>query len=148
MVPTMATLWIHRMNASDILVYCKNMIEAGEISHPLYEAQHVIPEEHFKITHGFYVIANTGDMQICLYPGQSMPPPHPTLGNWNPYGTVLLPAEDAIALALRPGNEDPDGFIPGESEGLWEPETRTVDELDKELEAYAAAGESLEISTP
>lgn len=146
----MATLWIHRMNASDILVFCDSLLEAGQISHPLYQAHHIIPQEDFKITHGFYVIANTGAMQICLYPGHSMPPPHPTMDSWNPSGTVLLPAADAIALALRPegSNQDPDGFIPGESSGLWEPETRTVDELDRELEAYAAAGEELEVSTP
>jgi hypothetical protein len=53
----------------------------------------------------------------------------------NPRGTVRLSHEEA--LLLGPTGE-PDGFIPFESEGIWSPERRTAEELDDELDNYAA----------
>jgi hypothetical protein len=53
----------------------------------------------------------------------------------NPRGTVRLTQQEA--LLLSPTGE-PDGFIPFESEGIWSPERRTREELDDELDNYAA----------
>jgi len=60
-------------------------------------------------------------------------------------GTVLVSQEEAIELGE---NDEPNGFIAGESEGVWQREPRTAEELDAELEMYAESAALSPISTP
>lgn len=148
----MATTWIHRLHASDILVYFKTLQEARQYTIQ-YMLKNASPEEisedernsiwfkdYFSDENGLYDVGATSNLQLTFMTEHRMPPlPSlaPNITTWNTVGTVLLSPEDALALGPK---DEPEGFIPGESEGLWIKETRSAEELDRELETYMQAG--------
>jgi hypothetical protein len=147
----MATTWIHRLHASDILVYFKSLREARQYTIQ-YMLKNINPsdiseeernsiwfKDHFSDENGVYDVGATTNLQFAFMTEHRMPPLPalpPKISTWNTVGTVLLSPEDALALGPE---DEPEGFIPGESEGLWIKETRSAEELDRELETYMQA---------
>lgn len=126
----MATAWIHRSHASDILVRFQNATDAYNflvtLAKKYGDELMDIATEPIYIPYEGYDIAFTPSMQFAL-----QDPEFDALG-WNTNIVVLNPEE---AEGLGESGE-PVGFIPGESEAPWYPERRSATELDEELEAY------------
>jgi len=132
----MARLWIHRVSLCDIMVDFPSEAEAREWVKTFLERsnQKVIPAQ-LGID-----IGSTDSLQVSIHrPGFF----HTELSvddgrtvwrpdSWNHRGTILVSADEALTLHTG----EPDWFIPDEREDLQMKETRTVEELDEELDAY------------
>ena len=137
----MATAWIHRYHASDMLVFCDSAADAYAVCVE-YAEKHCpgyACETYTGSIEGmnFYGVSNTPAVQVSYYSGHDMPPLiYRGITSWNADGTVLVSKKDALLLGKKC---EPPGFITGESEGLWKKETRTTAELNAELDAYMNA---------
>ena len=141
----MATTWIHRLNTSDILVYFDTLHEArkyaiqfflkynGDLSMTDEQKNSIWFSDLYSDENGVYSAGNSRSLQVSFMLQHGMPPLPAGLTSWNTLGTVLLSPEEAMRLGTE---GEPEGFIPGESEGLWKKETRSAKQLDQELETY------------
>lgn len=137
----LATLWIHRVNASGIIVLCETNEDAYALSCNILERCEDPVIAHWDCK----TFPDTIDQGTCFHSGQSQqfqmsihPNSYVPAGYWNDRGTVRVTAQEAFDL----GEEgEPDGFEPYESSGLWEKETRSHAELDQELADYFRLGE-------
>jgi hypothetical protein len=148
----MATTWIHRAFACDLLVQFPDYINFRDSWNFGVEylksvskndpAQYQINpfNPHFVgIQKG--EIGSTTSEQVSCYLGLDAPEPIPTGESWSPSGYAAVSPAEAIALGRR---GEPQGFIPYESEGIWTRETRTAEEMDLELDWYKRDGELIE----
>jgi hypothetical protein len=123
----MATAWIHRSYASDILVRYESRTDAYRFLVDLankHDALEIFSEPEDLSC--LYDVAGTSSMQFILASRDF------DAKGWNDDVVVLWP-EEAMALGER---GEPAGFIPGETEQLWYPERRSKEELDEELDMY------------
>jgi hypothetical protein len=123
----MATAWIHRVKASDILVRYERYADAYRFLVDLankHGALEIFSEPDDLPT--VYDVACTSSMQFILASRDF------DAKGWNDDVVVLWPEE---AAALGESGE-PAGFIPGEIEQPWYPERRSKEELDEELDMY------------
>jgi hypothetical protein len=141
MRPVVTTVWIHRAEASGILVHCSSNEDAYKLSCEFVdgmEGAKNYPWDHLTFPdvteegRCFHSSA-TPSVQISLHPGSYVPAPF-----WNERGTVCV--TDYEALELGEGGE-PDGFEPEESSAVWTKETRGHGALDDELADYFRLGE-------
>lgn len=133
----MATAWIHRALASDILVRYDTIHDAYLFLKTLAEndaCETIAPEPSVVSVNG-YDIAASETMQYVLVPKNF------TAAGWNRDVVVLWP-EEAIALGKE---EEPAGFVPGETEQPWAPDRRCLLAIDDELEVYMAVGRISEV---
>jgi hypothetical protein len=124
----MATAWIHRAKASDILIRFTDLHEAYSYLLSLAKrdgASNIRPEPSELPPNG-YDVAQTASVQFILH-GQSF-----DATEWSENIVVLFPEE---ALYLGDSGE-PMGFIPGETERPWYPEYRSHQELDEEIDTH------------
>lgn len=136
MESVVATLWIHRAEASTIIVYCQSNEEAYVIASKLlylYKDSVISPWDFSTFPDPIYMgkclhVGNSPDMQLSIHPDTYMPPSY-----WNARGTAIVSPEEAIRLGAF---EEPAGFEPYESLLPWRRETRSHAELDKELDEY------------
>jgi hypothetical protein len=131
----MATIWIHRAAASDILVdfdsvdnaydFAVNVVKSS--GHECYTqtSREIIPETLFSDE---VFVASTPWIQCMITPRGTIPS-----ANWNTWGFVKVSPDEALALKH---DLEPDGFEPYESEMVWQKNTRTKEELDAELDDY------------
>jgi len=145
----MPTIWIHRVYAADILVDFTNVIDAYnyaiEFVTKYREDDYVILTNIIDMmssnlligdynNHGGCAssngvdIAQARDLQISMINTNDTPDSH-----WNESGFVRVTREEALGLGI---SNNPDWFIPFESSKVWMKETRTMEELDAELENY------------
>jgi hypothetical protein len=140
MRPVFATLWIHRAEASGIIVHCYSNDEAYQLSCDfLQDMNATIPDwdylsfpdatEEGRCFHS----GSTPSIQNSIHPGSYVPAPF-----WNDRGTVLVSAHEALQLGEY---GEPEGFEPEETSALWTKETRTHERLDEELVDYFRLGE-------
>ena len=132
------TLWIHRAEASGILVHCYSNEAAYLLSCKLVESDDnavvsVWDYTSFTEGDGCFHSASTPDMQLSIHPGKYVPAPF-----WNRRGTVLVSPEEALELGAK---GEPEGYEPEESSQVWTKEKRTAAELDDELSDYFRLGE-------
>jgi hypothetical protein len=140
MRPVFATLWIHRAEASGIIVHCYSNDEAYQLSCDfLQDMNATIPDwdyltfpDHTEEGRCFHS-GSTPSIQISIHPGSYVPAPF-----WNERGTVLVTAHEALNLGEH---GEPEGFEPEESSGLWIKEKRTHEQFDEELSDYFRLGE-------
>jgi len=140
MRPVIATLWIHRAEASGILVSCFSNDEAYQLSCDfLQDMNATIPEwdyltfpDHTEEGRCFHS-GMTPSIQISIHPGSYVPAPF-----WNERGTVLVTAHEALQLGE---NGEPDGFESEESSSLWKKERRNHEELNQEIADYFRLGQ-------
>jgi len=132
----MARLWIHRVSLCDIMVDFPSEAEAREWVQTFLRTSNekVIPPQTG------IDIGSTPTLQVSIHPpgffhtqltvydGRTTWTPD----SWNHRGTILVSADEALTLHTG----EPDWFIPDEREDLQMKETRTVEELDEELDAY------------
>jgi hypothetical protein len=137
----MPTLWIHRAQASDILVDFDTTIDAYDFGLNFMERIEVIREEDESTVTATFMetLRNTIEgkqtgfihgpcVHIIMTPtGTKLDP------NWSQIGFVSLKQNDAIILGEY---DEPAGFIPYEFLRIWTKETRSKEELDAELDAY------------
>ena len=131
----MATAWIHRAYASDILVRFTNATDAYNFLVKLAkkhgdEMMEICVEPIYIPDEG-YDVAQAPSMQFGLHLLDF------DAEGWNTDIVVVNPDE---AEALGESGE-PVGFVSGESEAPWYPERRSHAELDDELESYMFAKE-------
>ena len=135
----MATIWIHRLCAADILVDFSSIVAAYDFAikaarsggHTDYHIDTMLSEIFSKplSINSPPIVANP-IMQYMIIPFGTTPDPTSSQS-----GFVNVLPEEALAL----GEEaEPEGFVPYESEGVWMKETRTLEELDEELNNYMA----------
>jgi len=141
----MATVWIQRQNASDILIYFDTLTKGrtyaiqyflkytGESSMTEEERNSIWFNDMYSDENGVYHVGDAGALQVSFMVKNTIPPLPKGLTTWNTVGTVLVTPEEAILLGME---GEPEGFIPYESEGLWTKETRSAEELDRELDTY------------
>lgn len=121
----MATAWIRRATASDILVRYESLNEAYNFLEDLARLYGATPAPlSCKLWPDGYNVAQTPSLQLVLHHDRF----HGHGGD-----VVVLWQEEAVALGDR---SEPIGFIPGESELPWYPERRTFEELDEEIDTY------------
>jgi hypothetical protein len=135
----MATIWCHRLEASDILVRFPNRTQARA-----WAKYYLVSFNEFDTTidldHTY--VGSIPYIQVSIHDGHDFFPTDFQVAKqahvncWNDYGTVELAPHEALFLGA---NGEPDGFIQSESEGLWTKETRTHFELDKELDDYMSS---------
>jgi hypothetical protein len=102
----MATAWIHRAFASDILVTFKTHREAWyfcvdfinslgprKIDDELNEWNPESSEEE--------IVGTKQNVQLICYPGCRLPHAHPGNIPWNPSGMICLNSDEAMALGER-----------------------------------------------
>jgi hypothetical protein len=148
------TIWIHRALASDILVrfktreeawlFCKELFNRISTSDDYYEVNLTWDCESFPNRGSCFDFCATSSLQVSIHDGlfhhvgwAGVDQP------WTTTGTVLVSPEEAIKLGET---GEPDGFIPGESEsGIWEKNTKSLDELDEELDRYQQVREDIDI---
>ena len=130
------TLWIHRAEASSIIVHCSSNGEAYDIACKILESKEdavvfnwdllTFPDPIYNGS--CFHAGNTDDLQLSIHPGSYVPHSF-----WNARGTVLVTSAEAIGLGTT---GEPHGFEPYESSTLWERETRSHTDLDQELDDY------------
>ena len=133
----MATVWIHRTGVCDMIVPHKNINNARQFGEMILrnntkDDSEIYPPEYpdeVGATANLQVTVQGPDFFHKGWSRDGNPP-----DSWNHRGTVFLKPLDAFCVSLT--NGEPVGFIPYESEGLWKKETRTKEDLDKELEEY------------
>ena len=121
----MATAWIHRAMASDILIRYESVNDAYSFLADLANLYRVTPAaQPYEVNSDGYNVAQTPSMQLILH-----------CDGFNGEGgdVVVLWQEEAVALGDR---SEPIGFVPQESELPWYPERRTLEELDAEIDEY------------
>ena len=131
----MATTWIHRALASDILVRFDGITDAYNFLKKvalLYidDPSEIAPEPEYISSKGF-CIGDTSDLQFILEHASF------DAAGWTDNVVVLNP-DEALALGDR---REPAGFVPGESSVPWYPERRSNQDLDMELHNYMQRGE-------
>jgi len=134
----MPTIWIHRSQAADILVDFESIIDA--YSFAIRHIQEVVPYNymiettlqdvlnHTELPEQGIDIIHSANFQTAIIPISVTPDP-----SWNTDGFVKVSQEEAMLLG---SDKNPEGFIPYESERVWMKETRTMAELDAELDNY------------
>jgi hypothetical protein len=140
MRPVVATVWIHRAEASSILVHTYSNDEAYQLScYFLQDMNATIPDwdyltfpDHTEEGRCFHS-GMTPNIQVSLHPGVYVPAPF-----WNERGTVLVAPREALELGEH---GEPEGFEPWESSGLWTKEARNHEQLNQELADYFRLGE-------
>ena len=131
----MATLWIHRTTAADILVDFENIESAYNFTIKLID-DYSDSDIHMTLndlknsppSNQPPCFAGTTYLQISILPFGVNPETF-----WNNSGFVKVSPDEAIALGEY---KNPHGFIPFESDRVWTKETRSTEELDAELENY------------
>jgi hypothetical protein len=139
----MPVLWIHRSDASDILVKFSETRrqEAITFAHDLlYElsAGQCITETGSMDSDGLIALGSSTCLQIILAESDEFHPndyhldgsPHAT---WNPRGFVQVAEDEARDLGTI---GEPEGFVPYSSQSIWRHDYRNADELDAELDSY------------
>jgi hypothetical protein len=131
----MATIWIHRAIASDILVdfdsvnnaydFAVNTAKNSGDEYYIKTSREIIPETLFSDE---VFVASTPYLQFMITPLGTIPS-----ANWNSRGFVKVSPDTAGTLQ----NElEPDGFEPYEAEMVWQKNTKTKEMLDAELDDY------------
>lgn len=134
-----ATLWIHRIDAADILVRFPNAHDAHQFGlRFLFKYQDLNEEnnmtlpwnEVFYKEDGMLNVGDTPSLQISVHPNDFHPCGYLGINTWTNDGTVLVTPEVAMEL----GNTGiPVGFVPGEDpEGLWEKPSSAAEKNDFE----------------
>lgn len=135
----MATAWIHRASASDILVRMNSITEAYEFLVAIakrYDPTAEIYEEPDTLLDDGCEVAQLNTLQLVIQG------PEFDARGWNEDGIVVLLKEEVDALLDGfVDSWEPAGFIPGETETPWHPERRSKAELDAELDEYRHMGE-------
>ena len=139
----MPVLWIHRSDASDILVQFSETRRQDAITFAhdlLYEtsAGECITETGVMDSHGFTRLGSSASVQIILAPSDVF---HPNdyhldgnpIATWNKRGFVQVAEDEARDLGE---SGEPEGFVPYSSQSIWKWDYRTQGELDAELDAY------------
>ena len=132
----MATLWIHRAVASDILVEFENIEDAYNFTMKIIKNDNSDVEINMTLnelkTHPPSndppCMASTSYLQFSILPFGINPESF-----WNNIGFVKVSPEEVMALG---DYKNPDGFIPHESDRIWMKETRSTEELSAELDNY------------
>jgi len=141
MRPVVATVWIHRAEASGIIVQTYSNDEAYKLScdflqdtdsYTIHEWDYLTFPDETEEGHCFHS-GMTPSIQVSIHPGIYVP-----AAFWNARGTVLVTAHEALELGEH---GEPEGFVPKESSGLWTKERRTHEELNQELADYFRLGE-------
>jgi hypothetical protein len=96
------------------------------------------PDSSLTLENGLVTEAHTPVIQLSIHNEKDFFPTSISFGDtyletWNNLGTVEVSQEEAEELGFC---FEPEGFIPYESQGLWKKETRTVEELNEELDQY------------
>ena len=134
----MLYVWIHRVNACDILVNFNDITDAY-----MFAIQAQLNVDHDYTLHTDFnqlsaytelpsigiCITQSDSLQIIILNNDNNNPNF----SFNNRGFVNVSPDEAIDLHE---NIEPDGFIPYESEQIWFKETRTHEELDAELDEY------------
>jgi hypothetical protein len=100
------------------------------------------PDSSLTLENGLVTEAHTPVIQLSIHNEKDFFPTSISFGDtyletWNNLGTVEVSQEEAEELGFC---FEPEGFIPYESQGLWKKETRTVEELNEELDQYMYDG--------
>ena len=140
----MASVWIHRVEACDILVEFNSISGAYDFA---MKAVNTDPDYHIAMTLPevlaaplkWNFVAQTNTLQLVIIPSGATPDP-----SWSERGFVNVAEVHALALG---DDEEPEGFVPFESERVWAKETRTMGELDEEIDNYMADWRGLMGST-
>lgn len=134
----MATLWIHRATAADVLVDFENIESAYNFTMKMidnYSDSDVYMTlnelKNHPASNDPPCFAGTTYLQISILPFGIKP-----AGFWNNIGFVKVSSDEAIALGEY---KNPHGFIAYESDRVWMKETRSIEELDAELDNYMYA---------
>jgi hypothetical protein len=134
----MATLWIHRATAADVLVdfekieYAYNFTIKFMHNYSDSEVHMTLNDlKNYPASNEPPCFAATTYLQISVLPLGVNPNPF-----WNNSGFVKVSPEEAVALGEY---KNPIGFIPFESDRIWTKETRSIEELDAELDNYMYA---------
>lgn len=131
----MASVWIHRVEACDILVDFNSVSGAYDFA---MKAVNTDPDYHVAMTFPevldaplkWNFVAQTNSLQLIIIPSGATPDP-----SLSERGFVNVAEVHALALG---NDEEPEGFVPFESERVWTKETRTVAELNEEIDNYMA----------
>jgi hypothetical protein len=148
----MATAWIHRAGACDILVqfeeayafrdawnFCIDYLEAVSrrdgVSYPArpYSVTGTDAEE-------IPIVGSTANVQVGCYMGLEPPSVNPSGQLWNTRGNLIFPMS-ASQQAINLGDYDePDDFVPIEFRST----DTNEEDLDAELDAYRMEREQIE----
>jgi len=125
----MATIWIHRAFASDILVRFET--HGGAL---LWSYSYLRTFENTQFTddsqlEGYGFVGCTDYVQLSIHEIDFAP----SKECWNTNGTIEVSPEEARLFAEF---SEPEGFIRGESEKIWVKQKRNSAEVDKEFEGY------------
>jgi hypothetical protein len=147
----MATTWIHRAHACDLLIqftdhtFFRNSWRFGAD----YLEYISTDDDRAEITYYFpdfigdiAPIGYTTSEQVLCYMGLDAPLPQLSGESFSSNGYAIVSMEEALTLGKY---GIPEGFIPGEIDGVWRREERTVEELDQELDEYNQDGEEQKI---
>jgi hypothetical protein len=129
----MATIWIHRACASDILIRFDTRGGALLWSYSYLRSFDTASFDDDSQLEGYGFVGCTDSIQLSIHENDFLPSKLKTTESWNKTGTVKVSPEEAMTLKEY---GEPDGFVPGESEKVWIKEERTLEELDKEIEGY------------
>jgi len=132
----MASVWMHRVEACDILVdfnsisgaydFATKAFSNGNHDYDITMTLAEVLDKPFK----WNCVAQTDCVQLIIIPYGCTPDP-----SWSQRGFVNVTEHHALALG---DHDEPEGFIPYESERVWTKETRTVAELNEEIDNYMA----------
>jgi hypothetical protein len=144
---TMPVLWIHRSDASDILVQFSEARKDDAITFAhnfIYEVSggYCFTQSGPMDSHGLRKLGSSASIQIILASSDEFHPNDYHLdGNvqatWNPRGFVQVAEDEARDLGEA---GEPEGFVPYSSQSIWRQDYRTQDELNAELDAYYGRG--------
>lgn len=134
-----ATLWIHRIDAADILVRFPNAHDAHQVGlRFLFKYQDLNEKNNMTLPwnealyneQGMLNVGDTPSLQVSVHPNDFHSCGYLGINRWTDAGTVLVSPEVAMDL----GNTGiPVGFVSGEDpEGLWENPSSTLEEDDFE----------------
>ena len=139
----MASVWIHRSHACDILVRCgsrraaytfavsilqsKEDSKINPANEMIYGTMNTSNEPFYPLLGEFFVGASNSVQ--CIVVNDYFRPGY----YWNASGAVVVSEEEAIALGDM---DEPYWFVPGETDKPVKKEMRTHRQLDDELDWY------------
>jgi hypothetical protein len=152
----MASAWIHRAGACDILVqfqdayafrdawnFCIDYLEVASRRDDVNYAARPYSASATVALDG-PIVGSTPNVQVGCYMGLEPPTANPSGQFWNTRGNLILPVT-ARQQAIDLGDYDePDDFVPLEFRSTDTNEARTEEDLDAELDAYRMERELIE----
>lgn len=126
----MPTLWIHRIDACDLLVDFDEAYDAYIFGSEILEEYKESVVKAWSDTNHF-LIGQTNSLQFLIEDDDFVP--KEGWESWTDRGVAWVSEDEARLLGEY---DEPDGFTPGESSIPWVRNVMTREDLDDEIDSY------------